>query len=73
MCPKCDKQYATVDVGSLQIVMEGFLCEICGTVIVDNDNAEEVQRNKDRMQRFNQQASRIVKGLQKADSVVLPP
>ncbi|KAH9996536.1 hypothetical protein BJV77DRAFT_987552 [Russula vinacea] len=43
-----------------------FICEDCGTELVDNENAENVRGSQDRMQRFNYQMRFIREGLRKA-------
>lgn len=50
-----------------------FVCEICQSEVVDNENPETVQGGKDRMSRFNHQMRFIRAGLQKSEAMVLPP
>jgi transcription initiation factor TFIIE subunit alpha len=49
-----------------------FICEDCGAELVDNEDAESVKGNQDRMQRFNRQMSFIREGLRKSEAMVLP-
>jgi len=49
-----------------------FICEDCGAELVDNEDAESVRGNQDRMQRFNRQMSFIREGLRKSEAMVLP-
>lgn len=76
MCPRCGKSYNTLDVAALldPITMMTFLCNTpgCGSELVDNEDAEDVKRSKDRLKRFNEQCGPILDRLRKIDSVTLP-
>lgn len=49
-----------------------FICEDCRAELVDNEDAESVRGNQDRMQRFNRQMAFIREGLRKSEAMVLP-
>jgi transcription initiation factor TFIIE subunit alpha len=74
ICPQCKASYTPLDVDKLMDFSRGcFVCEICQGEVVDNENAETVQGGKDRMSRFNHQMRFIRAGLQKSETMVLPP
>ncbi|KIK68629.1 hypothetical protein GYMLUDRAFT_36105 [Collybiopsis luxurians FD-317 M1] len=74
ICPQCKASYTPLDVDKLMDFARGcFVCEICQGEVVDNENAETVQGGKDRMSRFNHQMRFIRAGLQKSETMVLPP
>jgi transcription initiation factor TFIIE subunit alpha len=76
MCPRCGKSYNTLDVAALldPITMMTFICNTpgCGSELVDNEDAEDVKRSKDRLKRFNEQCGPILDRLRKIDSLTLP-
>lgn len=76
MCPRCGKSYSTLDVAALldPVTMMSFLCDVpgCGSELVDNEDAVDVQRSKDRLRRFNEQCGPILDRLRRIDAVVLP-
>lgn len=49
-----------------------FVCDVCETVVIDNQNEEEVKGSRDRMQRLVEQTGEIKELLKKMDTVVLP-
>lgn len=75
-CPQCGKSYNTLDVAALldPRTMMTFLCDVpgCGSELVDNEDAEDVRRSKDRLKRFNEQCGPILDRLRKIDGVTLP-
>ncbi|KZT37453.1 hypothetical protein SISSUDRAFT_987643 [Sistotremastrum suecicum HHB10207 ss-3] len=73
ICPQCGTSYASLDVDRLLDMATGtFLCEICRTEVVDNENAESLKGSQDRMQRFNKAMTWIREGLRKSEEMVLP-
>ena len=73
ICPQCKQSYSTLDADRLfDFTQNIMICEICHAEVIDNENAENVQGSKDRMQRFNYQMRFIREGLQKSESMVLP-
>lgn len=76
MCPRCGKAYSTLDVAALldPVTMLTFICDMpgCGSELVDNEDAEDVRRSRDRLQRFNEQCGPILDRLRKLDTVALP-
>lgn len=73
ICPQCSQSYTPLDVDRLIDFETGtFLCEVCRTELIDNENAESVRGSQDRMQRFNRQMSWIREGLRKSEEMVLP-
>ncbi|KAM6503446.1 TFIIE alpha subunit domain containing protein [Amanita muscaria] len=73
ICPQCKQSYSTLDADRLfDFTRNMMVCEICHAEVIDNENAENVQGSKDRMQRFNHQMRFIREGLQKSESMVLP-
>jgi transcription initiation factor TFIIE subunit alpha len=74
ICPQCKTSYTPLDVDKLMDFARGcFVCEICQSEVVDNENPETVQGGKDRMSRFNHQMRFVRAGLQKSEAMVLPP
>jgi transcription initiation factor TFIIE subunit alpha len=73
ICPQCHKSYSPMEVDRVMDYVRGmFICEDCGAELVDNEDAESVRGNQDRMQRFNRQMSFIREGLRKSEAMVLP-
>jgi len=73
ICPQCNQSYTPLDVDRLIDFETGvFLCEICPTELVDNENADNVKGSQDRMQRFNKQMAWVREGLRKSEEMVLP-
>ncbi|CAA7267183.1 unnamed protein product [Cyclocybe aegerita] len=73
ICPQCKQSYTPLDVDKLMDFARGALiCEICHAEVVDNEDAENVQGSKDRMQRFNNQMRFIREGLQRSEAMTLP-
>jgi transcription initiation factor TFIIE subunit alpha len=76
MCPRCGKSFSTLDVAALldPITMLTFICDVpgCGSELVDNEDAEDVKRSKDRLKRFNEQCGPILDRLRRIDTVALP-
>ncbi|GAA6050140.1 hypothetical protein JCM3770_000421 [Rhodotorula araucariae] len=73
VCPLCKASYTPLDAASLYDPMSNmFLCSVCQTEVINNENEEEVKGNKDRMQRLNRQTKGIVDLLKKMDRVELP-
>lgn len=73
ICPQCSTSYTPLDVDRLlDFETQTFLCEVCRTEVIDNDNSENVKGSQDRMQRFNRQMTWIREGLRKSEEMVLP-
>lgn len=76
MCPRCGKAFSTLDVAALldPVTMLTFICDVpgCGSELVDNEDAEDVKRSRDRLKRFNEQCDPILDRLRKIDTVALP-
>ncbi|KAF7318751.1 HTH TFE/IIEalpha-type domain-containing protein [Mycena chlorophos] len=73
ICPQCKASYTPLDVGKLMdMSLNALICEICHAEVIDNEEAECVLGNKDRMQRFNHQMRFIRAGLQKSEDMMLP-
>lgn len=76
MCPRCRKSFGTLDVAQLLDPMTGatFICDTpgCGSELVDNEDAEDVKRSKDRLRRFNMQLEPILIRLRNTESLTLP-
>lgn len=76
MCPRCGKSYSTLDVAALldPVTNLAFICDVpgCGSELVDNEDAEDVRRSKDRLKRFNEQCGPILDRLRRIDTIVLP-
>lgn len=74
ICTQCKETYTPLDVSKLMDFAQGILvCEICHAEVVDNENAESVLGNNDRMSRFNHQMRFILAGLKQSEAMVLPP
>jgi len=73
ICPLCNRSYTPLDADKIADLERGiFICEDCGTELVDNENAENVRGSQDRMQRFNHQMRFIREGLRKSEEMVMP-
>ncbi|KAI0307613.1 TFIIE alpha subunit-domain-containing protein [Multifurca ochricompacta] len=73
ICPRCSRSYTPLDADKIADYERGiFICEDCGTELVDNENAENVRGSQDRMQRFNYQMRFIREGLRKSEEMVMP-
>jgi TFIIB zinc-binding len=73
ICPRCNRSYTPLDADRIADYGRGiFICEDCGTELVDNENAENVRGSQDRMQRFNYQMRFIREGLRKSEEMVMP-
>jgi transcription initiation factor TFIIE subunit alpha len=73
ICPLCNRSYTPLDADKIADYSRGvFICEDCGTELVDNENAENVRGSQDRMQRFNYQMRFIRDGLRKSEEMVMP-
>ncbi|KAH9969172.1 TFIIE alpha subunit-domain-containing protein [Russula dissimulans] len=73
ICPLCNRSYTPLDADRIADLQRGiFICEDCGTELVDNENAENVRGSQDRMQRFNHQMRFIREGLRKSEEMVMP-
>jgi len=73
ICPLCNRSYTPLDADKIADYERGiFICEDCGTELVDNENAENVRGSQDRMQRFNYQMRFIREGLRKSEEMVMP-
>ncbi|KAF6764118.1 transcription initiation factor TFIIE alpha subunit [Ephemerocybe angulata] len=74
ICPQCKQKYTPLEVDKVMDFARGaFICEICQAELVENEDAESVQGSKDRMMRFNHQMRFIREGLQRSESMKLPP
>ncbi|KAN0121598.1 TFIIE alpha subunit domain containing protein [Russula decolorans] len=73
ICPLCSRSYTPLDADRIVDPERGiFICEDCGSELVDNENAENVRGSQDRMQRFNYQMRFIREGLRKSEEMSMP-
>lgn len=73
ICPKCRKGFTPLDASTIYDPMRNILaCDVCDSVLIDNENEEEVRGSKDRMKRLVEQTQGIKDLLKKMDAVVLP-
>ncbi|KAI0066826.1 hypothetical protein BV25DRAFT_1867968 [Artomyces pyxidatus] len=73
VCPQCGANYSPLEVNKLVDFERGdFICEVCQGVLIENENADKVRGNQDRMQRFNYQMRHIFEGLRKSEAMVMP-
>ncbi|KAM0749202.1 hypothetical protein T439DRAFT_315420 [Meredithblackwellia eburnea MCA 4105] len=73
VCPLCHTNYTPLDAGSLLDPFRGgFFCIKCDTELVDNENEEQVQGNKDRMKRFLAETEGVRGLLKRIDEGILP-
>lgn len=73
VCPQCRKSFTPLDAAQILDPYRGcFVCDVCNTELVNNENEEEVRGSKDRMQRLVEQTRVIRDLLKKMDDVVLP-
>ncbi|KAF9809972.1 hypothetical protein IEO21_07202 [Rhodonia placenta] len=73
ICPQCKKQFLPLDADKLFDMSTGaFVCDVCRAEVIDNEDAESIRGNQDRMQRFNRQMRFILEGLRRTEDMVLP-
>ncbi|PWN52583.1 hypothetical protein IE53DRAFT_384952 [Violaceomyces palustris] len=76
VCPRCKRSFSTLEVAHLlDFIRNVFVCDNpgCNTELVDNEDAEDVQRSKESLTRFNEQLGIILGGLRRVENVTLPP
>lgn len=71
-CPLCKKSFSTLDVLHLEMDPQGFKCDICGSILTDNESAAEAELGKTKIRRLLDQCSQVLAGLKKTESIVLP-
>lgn len=73
VCPQCGQSYSQLDALELLDQTTGFfICEVCHTEVVENQNTENEKGSNDRMQKFHHQMRFVRAGLQKSETMVLP-
>lgn len=75
VCPQCGYRYSTLDVAHLlDFLTNALRCERPGCAAElqeDEEEGEETRRGKERMRRFNEQCSAMLKGLEALEGVQL--
>ncbi|CEG64754.1 hypothetical protein RMATCC62417_01673 [Rhizopus microsporus] len=73
VCPTCEKTFTPLDVLSLVDVADQlFHCDQCETVLVENDNAENVKGSQQVLTKLREQSQPIIALLKQTDSIVIP-
>jgi transcription initiation factor TFIIE subunit alpha len=73
VCELCKNQYTPLDVLSLVNPMDGFFyCEVCESVLKENDNAENVKESQQVLANLREQSQPIITLLKQTDSIVIP-
>lgn len=72
ICPNCKKTYLPLDIPTQLSESGDFLCDVCTTELVDNEESMGVQGEKDKMASFNGQTKWIQEGLRKTGEIVFP-
>lgn len=73
ICPFCHAKYTSFDAPSLfDPSTQKFLCEACRNEVYDNQENEDVQRSRRKMQRLQEQTKVVQDALRRCDEVTLP-
>ena len=73
-CPRCSKRFTILEALTLELDDAGlFICERCGSVLVEDDDSVESKTSQERLGRLMEQTKKIVEFLKKIDEVVVPP
>ncbi|RUS21140.1 ubiquinone biosynthesis protein COQ7-domain-containing protein [Endogone sp. FLAS-F59071] len=73
ICPTCQRTYSPLDVLSFADSVDGlFHCEVCETVLEENDNAENVKGSQEQLSRLREQSQPIIALLKQTDTLVIP-
>lgn len=73
VCPNCEKQFKPLDVLSLVDMSDQmFHCDMCDSVLEENDNAENVKGSQQVLTRLREQSQPIITLLKQTDSIVIP-
>ncbi|CAO3622031.1 unnamed protein product [Cunninghamella blakesleeana] len=73
LCELCKATFKPLDVLSLVNPSDGlFYCDICESVLVENDNAETVKESQQELARLREQSHPIITLLKQTDSIVIP-
>lgn len=72
VCPRCNKQFSPLDIVTLIPSPQGFECDRCNTLLVDDDDSAEVKSSQERLGRLMDQLKPVIDLLKKIDEVVVP-
>ncbi|KAI9274580.1 hypothetical protein BDA99DRAFT_431771 [Phascolomyces articulosus] len=73
ICPNCNRQYLPLEAVSLMDMSDGlFHCDVCASVLEENDNAESVQGSQKELTRLREQSQPIISLLKQTDSLTIP-
>lgn len=73
VCDTCKTRYATLDaVTNFSPDMNGFLCDLCGSLLREDDNSAQSQANQERLGDLMTQIQPIIDALKQIDDVVVP-
>ncbi|CAG8504656.1 15733_t:CDS:2 [Acaulospora colombiana] len=73
LCPGCKKTFAPLEIRNLIDMTRGvFLCDLCHTELIHNDNAENVKGTEKLHGRFMEQSQPIIDLLKAIDKLVIP-
>ena len=68
-CPACLKQYQMLEVNSLKINQDGFQCDLCNSLLIEDNGTNATSTT---YIKFMQQIQPIVELLKTTDSLILP-
>lgn len=72
ICLQCGKTFTSLDV--LNLIRPGgltFYCDQCDSELQHNQDEDEIEKRKDRVQRFNAQVERIREGLKQTEGMIM--
>ncbi|KAI8881314.1 hypothetical protein K501DRAFT_189305 [Backusella circina FSU 941] len=73
ICHTCEKQFTPLDVLSLvNMTDQLFHCDMCESVLEENDNAENVKGSQQVLTRLREQSQPIITLLKQTDAIVIP-
>ncbi|KAJ8656668.1 hypothetical protein O0I10_007747 [Lichtheimia ornata] len=72
ICPNCSRKFTPLDAIALSGGDGLFHCDMCSSVLEENDNAENVQDSQQVLTRLQEQSQPIISLLKQTDSLVIP-
>ncbi|CAJ0635314.1 7545_t:CDS:2 [Entrophospora sp. SA101] len=73
LCTGCKKTFTPLEIRELfDQYLHVFLCDVCGTELIHNDNAENVKETEKLHGRFMEQSQPIIDLLKKIDKLKIP-
>ncbi|KAK9469889.1 TFIIE alpha subunit-domain-containing protein [Lipomyces arxii] len=73
VCPHCKRRYTALEALPLQAMdLSGFICADCGSILMDDDDVDELRVSQERLAKLMSQIRRIVDTLKKIDDSYIP-